>query len=176
MPDDATTSLGDGPLPASLAGERLPGLQVRDCVVDGTDLANLHAREAILHRNAFRGCRMTGTTLTGASLQDAALIDCRADLVSLAGARIDRVTFTGCDLRETSFDEAQLRDVRFERCDLSRASFARARLQRVELLDCDLAQLRSIADLRGATMRWGDIVANAGALAAAAGIGLVEEG
>ena len=174
--EDACTSLGDGPPPASLAGRRHPGLQIRDCALAGADLANLHARGAMLHRDSFDGCRLTGATLTEGSLQDLAFADCRADLVAFAAARIDRVTFVDCDLREASFDEAHLRDVRFERCELAGSSFARTRLQRVELLGCDLERVQSVADLRGATMRWGDIVANAGALAAAAGIGVVEEG
>jgi Pentapeptide repeats (8 copies) len=83
--------------------------------------------------------------------------------------------FDGAGLAGTRLPDARLRDVRFERCDLSGASFARARLERVELVDCRLAGVRSITDLRGASMPWDDVVGNAVAMAAALGIRVLEE-
>ena len=159
---------------ASLAGARLADAALGDCVVDGADLANVHAPRAALQRCALRATRLTGATLSDGRLQDVALTECRADLVSFAGARLDRVLLADCDLREAVFDEAQLRDVRFERCVLAGASLHRVRLQRVELAGCDLTGLRSVADLRGAAMPWPDVVANAGALAEAAGIRVLD--
>jgi hypothetical protein len=50
-----------------------------------------------------------------------------------------------------------------------------ARLLRVELDGCRLDGLRSIADLRGAAMPWPDVVAGAGAFAAALGIAVLED-
>ena len=60
--------------------------------------------------------------------------------------------------------------------DLSGAALGQARLQRVELDGCRLDGLRSIADLRGATMPWSDIVGQAGTFAAALGIGVIAAG
>ena len=82
--------------------------------------------------------------------------------------------FADCDLRETSFGEAVLRDVRFERCDLGGAELARVRLQRVVLAGCRLEGINAVGDLRGASMPWPDIVANAGLFAAAAGVRAAE--
>jgi uncharacterized protein YjbI with pentapeptide repeats len=155
-----------GPLSAS----KLPDLHVSDAVVAGADLANLHAPTAALRRVAVDQARLTGATLSEASLRDVTLSGCRIDLASLAAARLERVAFADCDLRETSFGEAVLRDVRFERCDLGGADLARVRLQRVVLAGCRLDGIHSVGDLRGATMPWPDIVANAGLFAAAAGI------
>jgi uncharacterized protein YjbI with pentapeptide repeats len=169
-PGDLTEITGSG-----LAGTRVRDGRARDCVFAGADLANVHAPQASVQRSALRDARLTGATLTGASVRDVTLTGCRADLVTLAGARLERVLFADCDLRETGFDEAHLRDVRFERCRLDGASFHRAILQRVELAGCELRGVRAVTDLRGATMPWEDIVANAGALAAAAGIGLLDE-
>ena len=154
----------------ALAASRLPDLHLADAVVTGADLANLHAPAAALRRVCFDQARLTGATLTEASLRDVTLTGCRIDLASLAAARLERVVFTDCDLREASFGEAVLRDVRFERCDLGGAELARVRLQRVVLRGCRLEEIRSVGDLRGASMPWPDIVANAGLFAAAVGI------
>ena len=102
------------------------------------------------------------------------LTDCRFDLASLAAARLERVVFADCDLRESSFAEAVLRDVRFERCDLGGAELAQVRLQRVELRGCRLDGINAVANLRGATMPWEDIVGNAGLFAAAVGVRATE--
>ena len=166
-------TLADSRITASMAQARLPGLYVRGCEITGSDLANLHAPQGALHRTTLERVRLTGAMFAEGSLQDVRLTECRLDLASLAAAKIERVVFTDCDLRETAFDEAHLRDVRFERCDLAGTSFSRARIERVELVGCDLERVRFVSDLRGATMPWQDSVANAGPLAAAAGIGVL---
>jgi uncharacterized protein YjbI with pentapeptide repeats len=159
----------------ALAGARLHGLHLHDAELAGADLANLDAREGALQRLTASGCRLTGANLAEAGLRDVALTDCRLDYAVLALARLDRVTFRGCDLREVALDEAILRDVRFERCDLSRASLAKARLTRVTLEGCRLDGVRALGDLRGAAMPWPDVVAHAGAFAAALGIAVLED-
>jgi uncharacterized protein YjbI with pentapeptide repeats len=159
---------------AALAGARLPDLHLSDTVLEGADLANLHAPAAALRRVEIDQARLTGATLSEASLRDVTLRGCRMDLASLAAARLERVVFADCDLREASLGEAVLRDVRFERCDLGGAELSRTRLQRVELEGCRLEGIRSAADLRGAAMPWPDIVANAGVFAAAAGVRIAE--
>jgi uncharacterized protein YjbI with pentapeptide repeats len=158
----------------TLGGSRLPDLHLSDAIVAGADLANLQAPKAALRRTSVGQARLTGATLSEASLRDVTFSDCRIDLASLAAARLERVVFADCDLRETSFGEAVLRDVRFERCDLGGAELSRVRLQRVVLAGCRLEGINAVGDLRGASMPWPDIVANAGLFAAAAGIRAAE--
>ena len=168
-------TIAESRVTATLAGARLPDATLRDCVLDAPDLANLRAERLALHRSEVRDARLTGATLAEASLRDATLTGCRANLVSLSEARIERVVFAECDLREATFDQARLHDVRFERCALDGASFARATLSRVELVGCALERVRSVADLRGAAMPFEDMLENAAALAAAAGIRVLDE-
>jgi uncharacterized protein YjbI with pentapeptide repeats len=163
-------TLAESRLRGALAGSRLPHLHLADVAVASADLANLHAPTAALRRVPVDQTRLTGTILSDASLRDVAFTGCRMDLANLASARLERVVFTDCDLREASLGEAVLRDVRFVRCDLGGAELDRVRLQRVELEGCRLEAIHSVGNLRGATMPWPDIVANAGLLAAAAGI------
>jgi uncharacterized protein YjbI with pentapeptide repeats len=170
-----SATIEDCRLRGSLAGARLHDLHLHDCEATGADLANVDLRGGALTRLTLRQCRLTGAQLAETSIRDVTFADCRLDFAVLAGARLDRVVLRNCELREASLEQAQLRDVRLEACDLSRATLGQAQLQRVELHGCRLDGLRAIADLRGATMPWPDVVASAGAFAAALGIAIHED-
>ncbi len=171
-----TATIAGAHLSGSLAGARLAALHLQDTEAVGGDHANLDAPKAAFSRVAFRDCRLTGAQLSEASLCDATFASCRLDLAVLAGATLERVVFADCVLSEATLEQALLRDVRFERCDLTGATLGHIRLQRVELVGCGLAGVRSLGDLRGARMPWPDLVENAGELAAALGIDVLEEG
>ena len=167
-------TLAESELRGSLAGSRLPDLHLADSVIRGADLANVRAPKAALRRVAVEEARLTGAELAEASLSDVTFSGCRIDLASLAVARMERVVFADCAMRETSLSEAVLRDVRFERCDLGGVELTQVRLQRVELRGCRLDGINAVANLRGATMPWEDIVGNAGLFAAAVGVRATE--
>jgi uncharacterized protein YjbI with pentapeptide repeats len=168
-----STTLAGCRVRGSLAGARLHSLHALDVAIAGSDLANADLRGGAVTRATVTQSRLTGAQLLETSLRDVTLDGCRLDFSVLAGARIERVLFRDCDLREVTLEQAQLRDVRFERCDLSGAALGQARLQRVEFDDCRLDGVREIGDLRGARMPLSDIVAHAGAFAAALGIGVI---
>jgi uncharacterized protein YjbI with pentapeptide repeats len=100
---------------------------------------------------------------------------CRADLASLENTRLRRVRFEDCDLRGLDLRGAELDGVRFERCDLSGAEFSGARCRRLELVACELAGIGGIESLRGSSWDWPTVVGQAGALAAALGIAVLDE-
>ena len=83
----------------------------------------------------------------------------------LAGCRA-----TGAMLSEASLTEAEAREAVFECCDLTDADPSDARFESVELSGCRLDGIRAPERLRGVTMPWDDLLANAAVLAAAAGI------
>jgi uncharacterized protein YjbI with pentapeptide repeats len=158
----------------SLAAAQLHQLHAVDVAIGSGDLANADLRGANFTRVHVSQSRLTGVQLLESTLHDVTFDGCRLEFSALAGARIDRVLFRDCDLRDVTLEQARLRDVRFERCDLSGAAFGQAELHRVELDACRLEGIRSITDLRGATMPWSDIVGLAGRFAAALGIGVIE--
>lgn len=155
--------------------DRLRRFSLLDCRLDRCDLAGLVAREASWARVLVTGSRLTGADLAGARLQDVAFRDCRMDLASLAGARLERVSFEGCNLREADLGEARLHDVRLAGCDLSGAMVADADCSRVELRDGSYEDLRGISGLKGCSLAWPDLMALAPALAAAAGMRVLED-
>lgn len=159
----------------SLAGAKLHDLHLHDAELAGADLANVDIAKGHVDRVVAKDCRLTGAQLIETTLKDVVFTGCRIDFAVLAEARLDRVRFERCDLREVSLEGAQLRDVRFEACDLSRATLDRSRHQRVLLEGCRLEGVRSLQDLRGASMPWPDVVDQAGAFAAALGISVARD-
>ena len=85
------------------------------------------------------------------------------------------MTFDGCLLAQADFREALFRSVRFDGCDLTEADLAGVRIDRCELRGCTLDGLAGLERLRGAAMPWADVVGNAGLLAAALGIRVLDE-
>jgi hypothetical protein len=60
--------------------------------------------------------------------------------------------------------------VLFERCRLRLAVVSGVKTERVDLLGCELEGLSGVEALRGARMRWDDVVQNAALFARALGI------
>jgi uncharacterized protein YjbI with pentapeptide repeats len=149
---------------------------VVDARIENADYANARFVRSSLRRVELHLCRLTGAELAEASWQDVTVSDCRLDLTGLRHSMLERVVFRDCILDEAEFAGARLKDVHFERCRLRLATFAGATSARLQLEGCDLEGLDGIDVLRGARMRWDDVVQNAPLFARALGIELVEPG
>jgi uncharacterized protein YjbI with pentapeptide repeats len=151
------------------------GASVVDLTFRDSDLANLDARRSTATRVLAHRCRATGAMLMGTRLRDVVARDCRADLATFAQATLERVVFEDCVLRDASFAGTRLHSVSFVDCDLHGADFTGARCSRVELRGCRLEGLLGIEGLRGAKLGWSDLLDNATVLAAALGLGVIDE-
>ncbi len=145
-----------------------------DVVMEDTDWANTVQLRPSWRRVELRRVRLTGAQLAEATLIDVTFADCRIDLASFRFARLERVAFRDCRLEEAEFGGARLKDVVFERCDLRAADFSAVKGAQVDLLGCRLDGLRGVDALRGARMRWADVVENAALFAAALEIETVD--
>jgi hypothetical protein len=65
--------------------------------------------------------------------------------------------------------------VRFHDCELTETDFRGATLRRCEARGSELQSLRGVERLRGLSMPWAEIVANADIWADALGIGRIED-
>jgi uncharacterized protein YjbI with pentapeptide repeats len=139
------------------------------------DLANTRALRSSLRRVEIELCRLTGSELAESTWTDVVLSECRLDLVGLRQSKLDRVVFRDCRLEECELAGASLRDVLFERCVLRGATVAGCRLERVRFDGCDLTGLGGAEALRGARMRWDDVLENAPLFASALGIVIVDD-
>jgi uncharacterized protein YjbI with pentapeptide repeats len=158
-----------------LSGSALEQLSLTDVEFVGCNLSNVNATNARLSRVRIRNSRMTGFRVSGAVLRDVTFTDCRIDLASFGASRLERVTFEGCRLAQTDFIDSQLQDVRFDRCDLTEEDFRGVILRRCEARSCELSAIRGAERLRGLSMPWPEIVANAGVWASALGIAELED-
>ncbi len=161
-------------LTVDLSGSQLDHLSLADGELQACNLANLRARRAELTRLTVAASRLTGIALPEARLDDVTIRDSRVDLASFGQARLRRVTFEDCLMAETDFLDAQLESVRFHRCDLTGADFRGARLSRCEFRRSELGAVHGVDCLRGSAMEWPDILALAGACAAALGIDVLD--
>jgi uncharacterized protein YjbI with pentapeptide repeats len=176
IPPDLDAARFDGQELAdvTLTGKRF-NLAFVDCVVRGSDLANVDARGASMRRVHLKHCRMTGANLSESALTDVRFEDCRIDLAALAGAELERVRFDGCVLTGTDLQAARLRTVVFDGCDLREADLTGTRYESVDLRGCRLAEARGADRLDGVRMPWADVLENAGLFAAACGVRVLEE-
>lgn len=145
-----------------------------DARLEDADFANERFPRSSLRRVELHLCRLTGAELAEATWLDVRATDCRLDLAGFRYARLERVVFSDCILDEADFTAATLRDVVFERCRLRLAVFSGATADRIQLDGCELEGLTGIESLRGARMRWDDVVQNAPLFARALGIELIE--
>jgi uncharacterized protein YjbI with pentapeptide repeats len=155
---------------ADVSGSRLDQLSLVDVRVTGGNWSNVQSRAGRALRASFADTRATGLAFTDAELRDVVFRDCRADLCAFARGRLERVSFEGCVLSEADFSEADLRRVSFVDCDLQRADFRGARMTECTMHGVTLEGLAGVEGLRGVTMPWADIVANAATWAAALGL------
>lgn len=165
------------PYPPDMAEDAAPVTELGgliDAVASDLDWANRQARGLVARRAELRRCRLTGAELAEAMLSDVTFVDCRLDLVGLRMAKLERVVFSDCRMTECDLYEASLRDVLFEDCELREATLSGVKITRVELRGCDLAGLRGVEALRGARMRWNDVLENAPLFAAALGLEIID--
>jgi uncharacterized protein YjbI with pentapeptide repeats len=157
-----------------LDGCEAAGLTLSDVVVRRGSWANLRVVRGSLTRVEVRELRATGADFAETELRDVLFEGCRFDLASFRFARLVRVAFVDCRLNEADFSGATLSSVRFERCGLVQASYENASFSRSELRACEWEGLVGAGSLAGTRIPVGDVLQLAPALAAAAGIELVD--
>lgn len=157
-----------------LSNQRLPGLSLVDVELRGGSLSNADLRTSSWRRVSVVRARLTGTRWSSAIMDDVRFEGCQIDLAALTGCELRRVRFVDCRLVGSDLQELSAQDVAFVDCDLSETDLTGARFLRTEMHGCTIDGIRSIERLRGVGMRWNDIVASAGAFAAAVGVRLID--
>jgi uncharacterized protein YjbI with pentapeptide repeats len=117
---------------------------------------------------------LTGAELSGSALTDVTFADCLLDLAGLRMTKLERVAFEGSRMNDCDLYEASLTDVLFDGCDLRQATLSSSKLTRVEIRGCKLDGLRGTEALRGVRLPWADVIHNAGLLAGALGIDVID--
>jgi len=132
---------------------RAASIRLSDCRLEMCDLSAAVWMGARFRRVEVSGCRLLGTALAEATLEDASFKDCLAERMNFTWTVFKGARFEKCDLREAAFLGADLRGVVFRQCDLSRADLRDANLNGADLRDATLDGLKvGIKDLVGAIM------------------------
>ncbi|MCS5485938.1 pentapeptide repeat-containing protein [Curtobacterium flaccumfaciens pv. beticola] len=172
-----------------VAGERLPDLELEECVVgtlraDGTDLRGLRVRDSVVETldapvfrassSAWREVRVAGGRVGSAELYDATLngvefVGMKLGFVNLRGSTLTDVVFRDCVLDELDIADARLLRVSFEGTRIRSAEGSNTRIDHVDLRAADLDRVERLEGFRGATIGADQLYALAPLLAAQAG-------
>ncbi len=153
-----------------LETERAAGLDLLDVVLHDCGLSNVDGRGGSIRRVEIERSRLVGFNLSEGKARDLRVTDSSLELASFALAGLQNVVFERVNLAEASFMETRMQGVQFIDCTLTGADFRGARLTRCVIRGSSLEDVLGVESLRGLQMPWSDVVASAGALAAALGI------
>jgi uncharacterized protein YjbI with pentapeptide repeats len=149
----------------------VPGLTLGDVIMRDCGLSNVDAREGRLTRVVVHRSQLVGFDVTRGDVRDLRVIDSSLQLASFASATLRNVVFERVNLAEASFMHASLASVVFVDCRLEGADFRQAKLAAgCAIRGASLDGVLGVESLRGLRMPWPDMLASAGALAAALGI------
>ncbi|MEV7933798.1 MULTISPECIES: pentapeptide repeat-containing protein [unclassified Curtobacterium] len=172
-----------------LAGERLPDLELEECVVetlraDDADLRGLRVRDSVVETldapvlrassSAWREVRVAGGRVGSAELYDATLngvefVGMKLGFVNLRGSTLTDVVFRDCVVDELDVADARLLRVSFPGTSIRAVEGTNSRIEHVDLREADLDRVERLEGLRGATIGSDQLFALAPLLAAQAG-------
>lgn len=148
----------------------VPGLALADVIMRDCGMSNVDGREGRLTRVELHRSQLVGFGLTRGDVRDLRVVDASLHLASFASATLRNVIFERVNLAEASFMHARLESVAFVDCRLEGADFRHAKLAGCVIRGASLDGVLGVESLRGLRMPWPDVLASAGALAAALGI------
>ena len=172
-----------------IAGERLPDLELEECVVDtlradGADLRGLRIRDSVVETldapvlrassSAWREVRIAGGRVGSAELYDATLngvelVGMKLGFVNLRGSTLTDVVFRDCVVDKLDVADARLLRVSFEGTRIRSAEGTNSRIEHVDLRGADLDRTERLEGFRGATIGADQLYVLAPMLAAQAG-------
>jgi len=172
-----------------VAGERLPDLEIEECVIDtlradDADLRGLRVRDTVVgtldapvlraSSSTWREVRIAGGRVGSAELYDAGLngvefVGMKLGFVNLRGSTVTDVVFRDCVVDELDVADARLLRVSFEGTSVRAVEGTNVRVEHVDLRRADLVRVERLDGLRGATIGADQLVTLAPLLAAQAG-------
>ncbi|WP_144764691.1 pentapeptide repeat-containing protein [Curtobacterium sp. 9128] len=172
-----------------VTGERLPDLEVEECViddlrVDGADLRGLRVHDTVIgsldapvlraSSSSWREVRVVGGRVGSAELFDAGLngvefVGMKFGFVNLRGATVTDVVFRDCIVDELDIADARLLRVAFPGTRIRAVEGSNTRVDHVDLRGADLDRAERLEGLRGATVAADQLFVLAPLLAVQAG-------
>jgi uncharacterized protein YjbI with pentapeptide repeats len=138
---------------ADFAGQFSEDLEMNGCRVTGSSFSGAELVRARVTDTVFEGCDLAAAILENAVLTRVEFKDCRLSGTDLSGSRLMDVEFRECRMTDANLRMASGSRVRFENCDLARLDLYAAQLPGACFFGSDLtgAEL-SKATLTGARL------------------------
>lgn len=172
-----------------LSGERLPDLEVEECVIEtlragDAELRGFRIRDSVVEvldapvlravSGAWREVRIAGGRVGSAELHDSSLasvefVGLKLGFVNLRASTLTDVVFRDCVIDEIDIADARLLRVSFPGSTVREFAGTNTRIEDVDLRDADLDRLERLDGLRGATIGGEQLFTLAPLLAAQAG-------
>jgi uncharacterized protein YjbI with pentapeptide repeats len=172
-----------------LTGERLPDLEIEECVIDvlhadGADLRGVRVHDTVIETmdapvlrassSTWREVRIGGGRIGSAELYDSGLngvefVGMKIGFVNLRGATVTDVVFRDCVIDELDIADARLLRVSFDGSRIRAAEGSNTRIDHVDLRSADLDRVERLEGFRGATIGADQLWTLAPLLAAQAG-------
>ncbi|WIB26753.1 pentapeptide repeat-containing protein [Curtobacterium sp. MCSS17_015] len=172
-----------------VVGERLPDLELEECVVgtlraDGADLRGFRVHDTVIEvldapvlraqSGAWREVRVAGGRIGSAELYDGSFsavefVGMKLGFVNLRASVLTDVVFRDCVIDEIDIADARLLRVAFPGSSIREVAGAAARIEDVDLRGADLDRVERLDGLRGATIGGEQLYTLAPLLAAQAG-------
>lgn len=152
----------------------LRGATAFDVELTGIRIADLQARALNGRRIRIDGGRIGTLDLTDSRLTEIELRDVRIDYLTLAGARVDHLRMSGCTITTLDMPQAVLSRVAFENTRADEVDPRGMRATDLDLRGLDALSYLDVTALKGATLDSRQVQLLAPALAAAAGIRVLD--
>jgi len=138
---------------ADFAGQAAEDLEMSGCRVTGSSFSGAELVRARITDTVFERCDLAAAVLDHAVLTRVEFDDCRLSGADLSGSRLVDVGFRECRLADASLRMTSGTRVRFDNCDLSRLDLYAAQLPGACFFDSDLTAAElSQATLTGARL------------------------
>ncbi|WP_420363475.1 pentapeptide repeat-containing protein [Curtobacterium aetherium] len=147
----------------------LRGLRVRDSVVEVLDAAVLRAPSGDWRDVRVDGGRIGSAELHGGSFSVVEFVGMKLGFVNLRGSTLTDVVFRDCVIDELDIADARLRRVSFVGSTVREVAGTNTRIEDVDLRGADLDRVERLDGLRGATIGGDQLYALAPLFAAQAG-------
>jgi uncharacterized protein YjbI with pentapeptide repeats len=124
---------------------------IEDVRFENCDLSNVDLSGSLMHRVEFIDCKVLGSNLSEASLQNVVMNKCNARYVNLVFSRCKKFRIEESELSFADFRWSEFTDANFVNTNLQESQLAGTKLEGVDLSMCDIEGICvTPEDIRGA--------------------------
>ncbi len=153
-----------------LIATELPDVNLRDCIVSGSDFSGATLAPCYLERVLLTKDRLSGAQLYEGKVKDVIFDNCKLDMTNFRSAKFKRVIFKECQMTSTDFSGAVFEDVEMSDCSLEQVNFSNSKAISLDLRGSKLQEITGVTSLKGARISPEQLISITNNLAAEIGL------